>query len=430
MAAAVLEPLELRARDLALTEETVAMAALRRTRSRCPAYTSPPTKFGRVRSPPVVLLHPPIWSTRCSPGDTRSTPTPTPGIHLGPPTAIYSNFANGNVNGVGIGSIGNNANTGRVKITGDDPLNLTFVNSHAVFGAPGAGYNMRYPAGNLVYNGVWYSVTILRNALGVSGCAYTCTQGALVGFDYTLSPATAKAEASWVKTTHTAATPLFPETGLNGTKVKLGEPHFVDFGKNLQYSPDGKAYLVGHGAANAADFVNWNAGSDIYLARVTPSPDSINDLSKWEFYKGVDASNAAIWSTGFSGLQPILAWGGQLGNVSITYDAPLKRYIMTLSRGNKMPDDWNRSDVLLLHSANDSLTGGWNLVRIWHDSARFRTCRTFPPSSSARTAKPFGWVSRPTTVTARASCETPWGPPIRTICARSEWFLPRPAGGF
>ena len=57
--------------------------------------------------------------------------------------------------------------------------------------------------------------------------------------------------------------------------------------------------------------------------------------------------------------------------MSITYDAPLKRYIMTLSRGNKMPDDWNRSDVLLLHSANDSLTGGWNLVRIWHDFGTF-----------------------------------------------------------
>jgi hypothetical protein len=28
----------------------------------------------------------------------------------------------------------------------------------------------------------------------------------------------------------------------------MGTPHFVDFGQNMKHSPDGKAYLVGHGA--------------------------------------------------------------------------------------------------------------------------------------------------------------------------------------
>ena len=28
-------------------------------------------------------------------------------------------------------------------------------------------------------------------------------------------------------------------------KVKFGAPHFVDFGQELEHSPDGKAYLVG-----------------------------------------------------------------------------------------------------------------------------------------------------------------------------------------
>jgi hypothetical protein len=174
-----------------------------------------------------------------------------------------------------------------------------------------------------------------------------------------------------VKTTHTAADPLFPETGLGGAKVKLGEPHFVDFGKELEHSPDGKAYLVAHGAASSSDFVNWNAGSDIYLARIDISPENVNDLSKWEFYKGSDSNGKPIWSSGFSGLVPILSWSGGLGNVSVTYDAGLKRYIMTLSRGNKVPDDWNRSDFVVLHSADDSLTSGWRMVRIWHDFGTF-----------------------------------------------------------
>jgi len=68
---------------------------------------------------------------------------------------------------------------------------------------------------------------------------------------------------------------LFPEPAKFKDPIKLGSPHFVDFGKNLEHSPDGKAYLVGHGAtepdqedrnANAS----WITGDQIYLCRVTP----------------------------------------------------------------------------------------------------------------------------------------------------------------
>jgi len=33
-----------------------------------------------------------------------------------------------------------------------------------------------------------------------------------------------------------------------GYLVKIGASHFVDFGKNMEHSPDVYAYLVGHGA--------------------------------------------------------------------------------------------------------------------------------------------------------------------------------------
>ena len=33
--------------------------------------------------------------------------------------------------------------------------------------------------------------------------------------------------------------------GSRAHKVKLGAPHFVDFGRNSEHSPDGRAYLVG-----------------------------------------------------------------------------------------------------------------------------------------------------------------------------------------
>ncbi len=31
-------------------------------------------------------------------------------------------------------------------------------------------------------------------------------------------------------------------------QVKFGAPHVVDFGPELQNSPDGKMYIIGHGA--------------------------------------------------------------------------------------------------------------------------------------------------------------------------------------
>jgi hypothetical protein len=36
----------------------------------------------------------------------------------------------------------------------------------------------------------------------------------------------------------------------------MGSPYFVDFGKNMEHSPDGKAYLGGHGAAE----YEWTSG--------------------------------------------------------------------------------------------------------------------------------------------------------------------------
>ena len=80
--------------------------------------------------------------------------------------------------------------------------------------------------------------------------------------------------------------------------VKMGCPHFVDFGKNMQHSPDGKAYLLGMGAEEndpKPRYANlsWITADQVYLARVTPSPENINDLAKYEFFAGHDAAGQA-----------------------------------------------------------------------------------------------------------------------------------------
>ncbi len=59
-----------------------------------------------------------------------------------------------------------------------------------------------------------------------------------------------------------------------GEPVKIGSPHFVDFGRNMEHSPDGKAYLVAHGASDGVNrrfgYNSWITGDEIYLLRVTP----------------------------------------------------------------------------------------------------------------------------------------------------------------
>ena len=67
-----------------------------------------------------------------------------------------------------------------------------------------------------------------------------------------------------------------------GHPVKIGAPHFVDFGRNMEHSPDGKAYLVAQGAVEPDPkprFANlsWITADQVYLLRVTPTLENIND---------------------------------------------------------------------------------------------------------------------------------------------------------
>jgi len=80
-----------------------------------------------------------------------------------------------------------------------------------------------------------------------------------------------------------------------GYPVKIGAPHFVDFGKNMEHSPDGYAYLVGHGAEGTDrrprfGNLSWISGDQIYMLRVKPSIENMNDASKYEFFGGHDHS--------------------------------------------------------------------------------------------------------------------------------------------
>jgi len=273
---------------------------------------------------------------------------------------LYSPWTDGEVNGVRCASFGKNPSTGNAKISGDSPLALT-VGDAAIYPSSPAPYGGRYPCGSLVYDGVWYYGTYcLDDSDGDPGKGLNWDiLGPFVGFRYSTDFG-----KSWTQTPHTPASPLFAEPAKQDGPVKLGSPHFVDFGRNMQHSPDGKAYLVGHGAV-AGDpsprpggaNLSWITGDQIYLARVEPAIANINDRSRYEFYAGRDRMGHALWTRDFANIQPIFEWNNNAGCVTMTYNPPLKRYLMCVTDGTNTIGKFN---TYVLES--ESVSGPWKLV--------------------------------------------------------------------
>lgn len=255
--------------------------------------------------------------------------------------------------------------TGQAVLEGNDPTTLV-VYSLGTESASPLPYKGRYPCGSLIYKGVWYYGTycLAPDAFAKYGDMTINWPwlGPFVGFR------TSKDRGlTWKDCPHTPEKPIFGETGINGYPVKIGSPHFVDFGKEMQYSPDGKAYMVAHGAdIHDAKPRFWNAswitGDQIYLLRVTPSEETMNDPSQWEFYAGKDEAGNPVWSHDFSQIKPLLEWNNNMGCVTVTYNPGLKKYLMCVTDGGNTVSKMN---TYILES--DSLTGEWRMLNYLKD---------------------------------------------------------------
>jgi len=252
------------------------------------------------------------------------------------------------------------ATTGQAILIGDDPVHLKIV-SLGVFRGNPYPYGGRYPCGSLVHNGVWYYGTYCLAPHGITKFGEINYNwpwlGPCVGFrtstDY---------GKTWSETPHTPENPLFGETGMWGYPVKIGSPHFVDFGKNMEHSPDGKAYLLGHGAEvndPVPRFANlsWITGDQVYLLRVTPEIENINDASKYEFFAGHDQKGGPLWTKDFKQIKPLIDWNNNMGCVTATYNAPLKKFLMCVTDG--WPTCAKMNSYVL---EADKITGPWKLV--------------------------------------------------------------------
>jgi hypothetical protein len=283
--------------------------------------------------------------------------------------ALYSGYTDGTVQGVGSGSAGNGT-TGMAILHGDDPRNLTAVVPRAAWPANSAPYGGRYPSANLHYNGTWaqgtYTVDNYRffPAVPENGGVW-CVQG-----PFTWWRTSADGGLSWDDYGHAtlanASDTLFGEAAVNNSKVKFGAPHAVDFGRDMRDSPDGKLYLVAHGADRPNDYEGWMIGSQVYLARAPPAPATLNDARVYEFYAG-GHGKGATWSRSLADAAPLVSWGNHTGVVTMSYHPLLEKYIMVVSTPTESPFTGSDSppfnatyDTYFLES--DDITGPWALV--------------------------------------------------------------------
>jgi hypothetical protein len=356
---------------------------------------------------------------------------------------LYSPWTDGVTDGVRCssgGSIGSGFRTGHAVMIGEDPLALEIRNTSPPKHAPGAPYRGRYPCGSLVHDGIWYYGTYCLGPAAEfmhEGFKWNWPNlGPMPGFH--ISRDFGK---TWEAPPTTPEKPLFPEPVEYLGPVRMGAPKFVDFGKNMQHSPDGRAYLLGMGAvagdplprpcikpgppgtpyvanpscretmriqprrkesaegplkevfqnafqqAEGKPFahgnLSWISADQVYLARVTPSPETINRLDAYEFFAGHDASGQPLWSEDFAEIKPLIEWNNHMGCVTATWVPGLKKYLMCVT------DGWptvSKMNSYILEA--DVITGPWRMVAYMKDFGEQAYFLNFPSkfiSSDGRT---------------------------------------------
>jgi hypothetical protein len=296
-------------------------------------------------------------------------------------------------------------NSGCARISGDDPMSLKLEyllgqepsrKPMLSFGQ-NEGRDVYYSAG-LVHDGVWYYGTYCLNGTGKG--LNEDELGVFLGF--TTSDSYGKSwdvgrylwTGEWEDTSYSWKNSVFhaaiPHQPPYSGPIRVGAPHFVDFGKDMEHSPDGKAYLVGHGVlvpdpkARSGANTTRLTGDAVYLARVTPSVKTINARKKYEFFAGHDPNKQPIWTSDFKQTKPLADWNDHMGAVSMTYNAPLKKYFMCVTDGDNARDGFN-SYIL----ESDNITGPWRMVTYMEGFGKFGYFLNIPSkfiSSDGRTA--------------------------------------------
>jgi hypothetical protein len=94
-----------------------------------------------------------------------------------------------------------------------------------------------------------------------------------------------------------------------------------------------KAFKQVEGKPFAHGNLSWITADQVYLARVTPSPETINELAAYEFFAGHDGNGKPVWTADFAKIKPLIEWNNHMGCVTATYVPGLKKYLMCITDG-------------------------------------------------------------------------------------------------
>jgi len=123
-----------------------------------------------------------------------------------------------------------------------------------------------------------------------------------------------------------------------------------------------KAFAEAEGATFKHGNLSWISADQIYLARVTPSPETINDLDAYEFFAGHDGAGNPIWTGDFDEIKPLVEWNNHMGCVTATWVPALQKYLMCVTDG--WPTVTKMTSYIL---EADQLTGPWKMVAYMKD---------------------------------------------------------------
>ena len=282
---------------------------------------------------------------------------------------LFTPWTDGTVNGITAMSLGSpyNCSQGFARVVGEDPSNLT-VTDVGTFHCSTWPYKGRYPSANFYHEGVWYYGTYALDVLSGNAqypCHNWCVQGPFVGFRYSTDQGKTWTEPRMQM--KDVDDNLFGEPGPhplpNGVwtgKVKFGAPHVVDLGRELEYSPDGFMYLVGHGADKDYQPQSWMQGSQVYLARVLPKLEHILNRDSWQFFGGKDSAGRDKWAPTVALAQPLYTWENRTGVVTMTYIPAIQKYVMCVGTPTYSPNMQGPFDVYFLES--DAITGPFKMT--------------------------------------------------------------------
>ncbi len=104
----------------------------------------------------------------------------------------------------------------------------------------------------------------------------------------------------------------------------FGCPEFIQFGKDYEGARDGYVYV-----ASQANDSAYGYSPDIVMARVPK--ERVAERSAYEFFAGLGQAGEPTWSADIAKRAPIFTDPHGTQRIAITYNAPLRRYILTTS---------------------------------------------------------------------------------------------------